>query len=521
MTRTLALTAAIALAALAAPALAQSRADTLIVGGTQTPRHFNAAVQSGVATMMPAAQIFASPLRFDEKWNPQPYLAESWSFQDDGRSLLLKLVPNAVFHDGKPVTSEDVAFSVMTAKAYHPFQSMFGPVERVDTPTPRVAVIRMKDPHPAILLAMSPPFLPILPKHVYGDGQDLRSHPANLKPVGAGPYRFVEYKPGEHIVLERNERFFIPGRPKFARLVFRLFKDPSAMEIAFERKDLDMIAFHSSPTSVQRLKRLPHANVELRGGEAIGALGWLAFNLKKKPLDDVRVRQAIATAIDREFIVKKLHGGLTRVATGPIAPGSPFYTDKVEPYRLNLEKANQLLDAAGLKKGADGTRFTLQLDIQPGSPDNYGTIAEYLKPQLKKVGIQVNLRVSPDFPTWAKRVGGHDFEATMDASFNYGDPVIGVHRTYLSSNIKPGVVWSNTQNYASAKVDELLAKATVERDLEKRKALYHEFQRQVVADVPVAFTHVWAVATVADKSLRNLPVTIWSGLAPFDEVERK
>ncbi|MBM3354382.1 MAG: ABC transporter substrate-binding protein, partial [Betaproteobacteria bacterium] len=320
MIRIAILTAALACAA-SPPAHAQGRAETLIVGGTQTPRHFNAAVQSGVATMMPGAQIFASPLRFDEKWNAQPYLAESWSFQDDGRSLLLKLVPNAVFHDGKPVTSEDVAFSVMTAKAFHPFQSMFGPVERVDTPTPQIAIIRMKDPHPAILLAMSPPFLPVLPKHVYGDGQDVRNHPANLKPVGSGPYKFVEYKQGEHIILERNEKFFIPGRPKFARLVFRIFKDPSAMELAFERKDIDMIAFHSAPTSVQRLKRMPHAVVELRGGEAIGPLGWVAFNMKKKPLDDVRVRQAISYAIDREFIVKKLHGGVTKVATGPIAPG--------------------------------------------------------------------------------------------------------------------------------------------------------------------------------------------------------
>ena len=91
----------------------------------------------------------------------------------------------------------------------------------------------------------------------------------------------------------------------------------------------------------------------------------------------------------------------------------------------------------------------------------------------------------------------------MDASFNYGDPVIGVHRTYLSTNIRPGVVWSNTQSYVNPKVDELLAKATVERDTEKRKALYHEFQKQVVNDVPVAFTHVWSVATVAAEGEKD------------------
>ena len=235
----------------------------------------------------------------------------------------------------------------------------------------------------------------------------------------------------------------------------------------------------------------------------------------------MRVRQAISYAMDREFIVKKLQSGLTRVATGPIAPGSPFHTDKVEPYKLNLEKANQLLDAAGLKRGADGTRFAMTMDYSPGSPSNYQNIAEYLGPQLKKIGIAVTVRSSPDFPTWAKRIGGQDFETSMDAAFNYGDPVIGVHRTYLSSNIKQGVVWSNTQSYVNPKVDELLAAATIERNQEKRKALYYEFQKLVVNDVPVAFTHVWSVATVADKSLKNLPVTIWSTLTPFDEIERK
>ncbi len=511
----------LAIGAVHGAAWAQSRAETLIVGGSQSPRHLNPAVQSGVATMMPGAQIFASPLRFDDKWQALPYLAQSWSFQDDGKSVLLKLTPNAVVHDGKPITSEDVAFSIMTAKAYHPFQSMFGPVERVDTPTPLLAIIRMKEPHPAILLALSPPFCPILPKHIYGDGQDVRSHPRNLNPVGSGPYKFVEFKPGEHIILERNDKFFIPGRPHFAKLIMRLYKDPTAISLALERKDIDMYPFVSNITEVLRLSKLPQVVIERHGGEAIGPLGWVAFNLKKKPLDDQRVRQAIAYAIDREFITKKLHAGLTKVATGPIAPGSPFYTDQVERYKLNLDKANKLLDEAGLKRGAEGMRFALQLDIQPGSPDNYANIAEYLKPQLKKIGINVTLRVSPDFPTWAKRVGGHDFEASMDASFNYGDPVIGVHRTYLSSNIKPGVIWSNTQSYVNPKVDELLASATTEKDLAKRKALYQEFQRIVVNDVPVAYTHVWSVVTAADKSLKNLPVSIWGTLAPFDEVERR
>jgi peptide/nickel transport system substrate-binding protein len=176
---------ALVAAAFALPLHAQAqepkRGGTLVIGSTQTARHLNGAVQSGVATAMPSTQIFASPLRFDDQWNPQPYLAEKWTLAPDGKSLTLNLRKNAVFHDGKPVTSADVAFTIMAIKANHPFQTMMGPVEKVDTPDPYTAIIRMSVPHPAIVLAMSPALCPILPKHIYGDGQDLKPHPRNSR----------------------------------------------------------------------------------------------------------------------------------------------------------------------------------------------------------------------------------------------------------------------------------------------------------------------------------------------------
>jgi peptide/nickel transport system substrate-binding protein len=258
-----------------------------------------------------------------------------------------------------------------------------------------------------------------------------------------------------------------------------------------------------------------------KGGEAIGPLGWVAFNLTRKPYDDVRVRQAVSYAIDRKFIVEQLHRGTSRIATGPIAPGSPYYTDKVEPYALNLDRSRQLLDAAGLKPDAQGVRFKATLDYLPGTPDNSQTIAEYLRPQLKKIGIEVTVRASPDFPTWANRVSNHDFDMTVDGAFNYGEPVIGVHRTWLSTNIRKGVIWSNTQSYVNPKVDELLAQATVERDLEKRKRLYAEFQRIVVADAPVAFTHVWPQGFATRKDVADVPASIWWPITPYDTLRRQ
>ncbi|MFK5951692.1 MAG: ABC transporter substrate-binding protein, partial [Desulfobacterium sp.] len=163
-----------------------SSGGELVMGLYATPPHLNPAIQSGMATQFPGTQIFAGLLRFDNDWNPHPYLAENWEISKEGLSVTLHLVKNAVFHDGKPITSEDVAFSILTVKALHPFKSMLAPVERVDTPDPHTAVIRLKKPHPAILLAMSPALLPILPKHVYGTVKKIRGHPANMKPIGSG-----------------------------------------------------------------------------------------------------------------------------------------------------------------------------------------------------------------------------------------------------------------------------------------------------------------------------------------------
>jgi peptide/nickel transport system substrate-binding protein len=491
---------------------------TLVIASTQIPRHFNGAVQSGIATAIPSTQIFASPLRYDDNWNPKPYLAKSWEVAPDGLSVTLHLVDNAVFHDGKPVTSEDVAFSIMTIKANHPFQTMLSPVDKVDTPDPLTAIIRLKHPHPALLLAMSPALMPILPKHIYGDGQDIKSHPANLKPIGSGPFRLTEYKQGEYYTLEKFDKFFIPGRPKLDKIVVKLVSDSKAAMVSLENGDVNALPFVSNVRDIARLEKMPNVTVTDKGYAAVGPLNWLAFNTKKKPLDDVRVRQAIAYAANREFIVGKLMGGKATVATSPIAPGSPLDEPGVEMYKLDLAKSQKLLDEAGYPKKADGTRMTLTIDYLPGDEEQQRNVAEYLRSQLKQIGINLEVRAAPDFPTWAQRISNYDFDLTMDNVFNWGDPVIGVNRTYLTSNIHKGIIWSNTQQYSNPKVDELLNAAAEETSPEKRKALYSEFQKIVVSDVPIYFINATPYRNVFSKGLSGLPTTIWGMMSPLDEL---
>lgn len=514
---TLALTlSASAMTAFSAHAAPQD-GGSLVIGVTGVPRHFNGAIQSGTATALPSTQIFASPLRYDENWDPEPYLAQSWETSDDGLTVTLNLVHNALFHDGTPVTSEDVKFSIETIKANHPFQTMLAPVESIDTPDEYTVVIHLSHPHPALLLAMSPALMPILPEHVYA-GDDIQNNPANLKPVGSGPFEFVEYKQGEYVKLKKFDKFFIEGRPHLDEVYIQMFGDANNLLLATQHGEVDDNPFVSSSNDISTLEDDPNVVVERKGGEAVGAINWLAFNTKKAPFDNVKVRQAIAYAINRDFIINVLFKGSASPAYGPIVPSSPLATDDVEHYDFDLDKAASLLDEAGYPADADGNRFTVTMDYIPGLEELGRNVAEYMRSQLRQIGVTVEVRTSPDFPTWASRISNYDFDMTEDDVFNWGDPVIGVNRTYLSSNIRKGVIWSNTQQYSNPRVDELLEQAAEENDPEKRKELYKEFQQIVVSDAPITYLNVVPYYTAHNPDLKGLPLGIWGTMAPLDTV---
>ncbi|MEM6302939.1 MAG: ABC transporter substrate-binding protein [Pseudomonadota bacterium] len=487
-----------------------------LIGG-----HFNTNIASGTPTGLPGVQLHCALLRFDRDWQPQSYLAKDWSVSDDGKAVTLSLVDNAKFHDGVPVTSEDVAFSIETIKANHPFKTMYEVVESVETPDPHTVVLNLSKPHPAILLAMSSQLGSVLPKHVYGgDDVDIRRHPNNAEgTVGCGPFKLTEFKPGDFIIMDRFDDYFIDGRPYLDRIVYRRMAESTSRVIAMEEGQADMYAWASDPIELNRLKRADHIDMTSQGYEAVGALQWLAFNLEREPFNDKRVRQAIAYAIDKDFILNAIMGGFSQRSLGPIHPGSIYAPEGVNPYDLDLDKANALLDEAGLLPDGDGIRFSAELDVIV----NRGTfkrMAEYIKTQLRDVGIDVTIAVTPDIRAWIKKVSNHDFDMTIDSVFNWGDPVIGVHRTYQSDNIRPGVPWHNTQQYRNAELDALMEQASSETDVEKRSALYDEIQSMIVDDVPIAFMVTSPFHTVWNtERVGNPPIdSIWGTQVPWDNV---
>ena len=487
-----------------------------MVASIQKPRHLNAAVQSGMATAVPAAQIFATLLRYGDNFEPQPYLAESWEFSDDSKTLTLKLREGAKFHDGEPITAEDVVYSLGVVKENHPFSSMMAPVTSVEAPDAQTVVINLEEPHPAILLVLSSALTPIIPKHVFDDGTDIKTNPKNNLPVGSGPFRVTEFEPGQHIILERFDDFFIDGKPYLDRIVIRQYQDANSAVLALEGGEAQIYPLIDATRLIRRLEKSGTMNVTDKGYGAIGPLNWLAFNTKHPALSDVRVRQAIAYAIDRNFVTNALHSGLSKPSIEPVGMESPFYTEDVARYDFDLEKSKALLAEAGYGEG--GNKLELRIDYIPDNEEQQRAIAEYVKAALAKVGVTVTVRSSPDFPTWAQRVSNYDFDLTMDQVFNWGDPVIGVNRTYLCSNIREGIIWSNTQQYCNEKVDELMNAAGVEPDLAKRKDLYAQAFKQITEDIPVHFINEVPYHTVYSQAVQNPPVTIWGPMGPLDDV---
>ena len=512
-----ALPVALALSVGAAPvAHAEPKAGGTLTTFTSGYRTLNPAVQSGAATGGPGSQIFAGLVTVGQDYKIQPYLAKDWEVSADQLTVTFNLVSGAKFHDGAPITGEDVKFSLETVKANHPFgAAMFGNVGEIDVPSPETVVIHLNQPVPGLLLSMQPLLMPILPKHVYGDGQDMKTHPRNMENVvGSGPFKVEENNPAERLVLVKNEDFFIEGRPYLDKIVYPMVKDPLTRVLMLEKGEIDFAPFSGiRPTDVARIERAEGVNLTTDGYDAIGYVHYFEMNLRNEPFSNRDVREALAHAIDTGFLSKVIFGGKAVPGTGPLHTGNPFYSADVPMYEPDMDKAAAMLDAAGYPV-KDGVRFSFVLDVPSWAPQAHVPMAEYIQAQLEKLNIKVELRKAPDFGTWVQRISSWDYEATMNGSFNYPDPTIGVHRHFDCDNIK-NVIWANTEGYCNPEVDKLLDAAAVEVDFDKRKALYAELQKTIQQDLVFIYMPQDFSATVYSDAVGNMPDTPFGALAPM------
>lgn len=488
-----------------------SRANDSVYGGSvvvavsSDPGGLNPAITTQGGVQLICGSIFSGLVAQDFNLNPIPDLAERWEVSPDGRTYTFHLAPAAEFHDGAPVTSEDVRFTFeqLLLKYHSRTRSSIGDnLRRIETPDPHTVVFEFDRPYAAFLQLIDVTNAPVMPKHLY-ENTDPLTNQHNTRPVGSGPFKFQEWLKGDHITLARNGRYFKTGKPYLDRIVYKVMPASYMATIAFEKGEVDYL-LNPSPLDVARLKTTPGVVLTTKGREGFATVETLIPNLTRAPLNDLRVRQAIAHAIDKDYLVDKLLLGMGALATGPVSHLLGWaYNPNVQKYEHNVALANQLLDEAGHKRGTDGVRFHLKF-VHAAS---YAKVAEALRDQLREAGIAVDLQ-QMEFAAAVDAVYiKKDFDLGFASFENGPDPDIGVKRTVVSSNIGP-VPFSNGAGYRSARVDELFALAASEPDKQKRAAYYLEAQDITVRDLPYFWLYEPNVGAAYKAGLQGM--YMWS-----------
>ena len=482
---------------------------TLVVAVPADPQHFNPGITTGSHTHSVADSLFNGLVALDRTARPIPDLAQSWTIEDGGRVYRFNLAKGARWHDGRPVTANDVVFTFneVLLKHHARTKASLSPVlDAIEAPDPETVVFRMKRPYAALLQQLDVTEAPILPKHIY-EGKDPNTAPANLQPVGSGPYKLDSYKRDDLIAVVRNPDYFKPGLPRLDRIVFRVIPDERTAALALLKGEIDFMRDVAGP-DLSPLKR--DANVVLDqvtagagGGNCIMTVG---FNLEKSALADIRVRRAFALTIDRARIQADVIFGQGRVAESPISSGIGFAhaPGVLKDFKRDPAAAKLLLDDAGLKPGEGGVRLKIDIVHFP----QFSRYSDAMRQDLAEVGIVLTPRPLDRAATIETVFSKREFDTTLISYCNGLDPEIGVRRMYVSSNIAK-VPFSNAAAYRSAEVDRLFDEAAASTEPTVRGAAYRKLQEILARDLP----YWWLVETDFTVAYRARfgGFTPWSG----------
>lgn len=499
-------------------AVAQQRGGTLNMIVNPEPPTLMLGLNQLSGVQMVGGKIYQGLLTYDEKLNPQPGLAKSWTVSTDGLTYTFKLQEGVKWHDGKPFTSADVVFTTtkFLPEVHSRARNNFSHVASVSAPDASTVVFKLKEPFAPFLGAFEVSSAPMIPRHLY-EGTDFKTNPANQTPIGTGPFKLKEWKKGAYVHLVRNEAYWKPGQPYLDGIYFHVIPDASARAMALESGKVDVASFSDIELfDVNRFKANAAFVVTNKGYEFLSPLAWIEFNTRNKPMSDKRFRQAVMYALDRGFIRDKIWFGHARVATGPVSSATRFYEGDVKNYALDLKKAEALLDEMGLARGKNGVRATVKLVGLPYG-ETWNRLSEYVRQALARVGLQVVIEAT-DAGGWTQRLANWDFEMLVSYLTQYGDPALGVARTYISSNIKKGVPYTNTSGYSNERVDDLFAKGASAIREEDRRRYYSEVQKILVEDVPLAWLIEIKFPTIYNKRVHDLVTTAVGVNESFDAV---
>ena len=471
--------------ALALSGCSDAPEDVLIFGRGSDSIGLDPALENDGESFKVCDNIYETLVQYAaENTSVKPLLAKSWEVSSDRQVWTFHLRTDVRFHDGTPFNAAAMKFSLERLFSVdHPYHHVEGAfkywkdmgmndiVAHIDAPDDSTLVIFLHQPNAPFLSNLAMNFTAaVSPSALRKYGDDFFKNP-----VGTGPFRFVEWRKDERIVMERNPEYW-GHTPKIRRLIFKPIHDASVRYL-----ELKTGAIHGldniSPEFIDDIRDNP----ELRLLEQPGMnTGYLAMNMERPPFDDRLVRLAVNHAIDKRSLVENFYQGLATPAKNPIPPTIWGYNDKVKPYPYNPAKARQLLAQAGFEKGFDTELWTMPVP-RPYMPQP-GKIAQALQADLSEVGIRCKI-VQWEWGTYLDKVfAGEHTMALLGWTGDNGDP-----DNFLYVLLDKTAAEKPAQNiafYRSDELHEILVRARRLSSQSEREFLYHRAQELVHHDVP-------------------------------------
>ena len=466
----------------AAQAPTRQRGGTFVVTLDADPPTLNPEISVVNQTFWTADQIYETLLSYDASFKPVPRLATSWSVSPDGKTYRFSLARNVKWHDGVPFTSADVqyTFGVFGPKYSPYYKTVLAALDAVDAPDANTVTFRFSRPNGILLSLLGEPAFVILPKHIFESG-DPRTNPANNQPVGTGPFRLKEWVRSDHLTLTRNAEYYQPGLPYLDQVIYRIIPSAASQEAALEQGEVSMVLATVLPSDARRLRNTP--GIKVVSPSVLARIIGLWPNLRAEHLKQLRVRQALSLAADRPRMVDQIALGEGAAARGPVASSSPYFNSTLPVINRDVAAADKLLDEAGLKRGPDGTRFTLRLR-HVASLDTFAKTAQILRENYADVGVRVNIIAAEVATTLTAIFVNSDFDVAVYSAPMGPEPGLALTQ-YLSSQGLTKAFFSNAPGYQNLRVDQLIADSVATTDPAKRGIIYREIQRMIMADLPV------------------------------------
>lgn len=463
------------LLAVASVSSAWAARTDLVLGVTLEPPHLDPTAGAAAAIdEIFYANVFEGLTRIGASGEVLPALAESWTVSEDGKTYTFKLHTGVKFHDGTPFSADDVKFSLDRARADNSTNAqkgLFAAIDSVDVVDPASVKITLKNPQGSFLYNLG-----------WGDAVIVSPKTAETNkenPVGTGPFKFGAWAKGSSITIVKNPDYW--GTPAFLeKAEFRIIPDAAAAVPALLSGDVQAIPFFP-PDAVEQVKDNPQLKVVIGAteGETI-----LAINNKKPPFDQLKVRQAVSFALDRQAIIAGASGGLGTPIGSHMSPANKAYVDLTGAYPHDIAKAKELLKEAGFE---NGIKATLKLPPVPYARDGGQIIAS----QLREVGIDLEI-IPVEWADWLDQVfTKKDYDLTIVSHTEPNDIDIYSRKEYYF-------------NYDNPAFDKVIADLNLTSDEAKRTELLAEAQKILSGDAVVGFLFELPKVGVWDAKVEGL-----------------